>query len=255
MAKGGYQKQRIAQKHQAERRARKRRARNKKILRVVIPLIVVAMIGGVVYLATSGDDTAAKKPGDTGACTTSSAETVGKKTFASAPCMAIDLKKTYTAAFETSVGNFSVELLDDKAPKTVNNFVFLARNKFYEGIIFHRIIKGFMNQGGDPDGTGSGDPGYKFEDENTTQPFTEPGLLAMANSGAGTNGSQFFITVDGKGASHLNTQCPGPSGCHSVFGKVTSGLDAVVAMNNVKVGQGDRPEVNVTIRTITITEA
>lgn len=254
MAKGGYQKQRIAQKKAAERRARQRRARNRKVMRVVVPIVIIAMVGGITALILSGGDDAPVATDGKG-CTKSSAATVGKKSFASAPCMQIDTAKTYTAAFDTSVGSFTVELLDDKAPKTVNNFVFLARNKFYEGQIFHRIIKGFMNQGGDPEGTGSGGPGYTFEDENTTQPFTEPGLLAMANSGPGSNGSQFFITVDGKGASHLNTQCPGPQGCHSVFGKVTAGLDIVVAMNNVKTAAGDRPEVPVTIRSITITES
>lgn len=255
MAKGGYQKQRIANKKEAERRARKRRARNKKILRVVIPLVVVGLLAGVTTLVLNNDPTPSATDKDDKECTRSSAETVGKKEFATPPCMEIDTSKTYAAAFDTSVGPFTVELFDDKAPKTVNNFVFLARNKFYEGQVFHRIIKGFMNQGGDPQGTGSGGPGYSFEDENTTQPFNEPGLLAMANSGPGSNGSQFFFTVTPTGAAHLNTQCPGPQGCHSIFGKVTQGMETVVAMNDVKTGEGDRPEVPVTIRSITITES
>lgn len=248
MAKGGYQKQRIARKHLAERRARKRRARNKKILQVLIPLFVVALVGGLAFLAISGKDTGSTASGD---CK----EKPAPKTYGKAPAMSIDVEKTYTARFDTSLGTFTATLFADKAPKTVNNFVFLARDRFYDCQIFHRVIKGFMNQGGDPQGTGSGGPGYQFEDENVTQPFNEPGLLAMANSGPGTNGSQFFTTVDATGASHLNVGCPKDSGCHSIFGKVTDGLDVVKKINEVKTAPGDKPEVDVVINTITVAEA
>ncbi len=147
---------------------------------------------------------------------------MAKKQYAAPPSMVIDPAKKYTAVFHTEAGDFSIELFADKAPKTVNNFVFLAREGFYNGVTFHRVIKGFMAQGGDPTGTGTGGPGYKFADEfHPALRHNAPGILSMANAGPNTNGSQFFITHGP--TPHLDMR-------HSVFGKVTTGLDVVLAI-------------------------
>ena len=148
--------------------------------------------------------------------------------------MTIDVAKTYTAKLETSRGSIVVELFTKDAPTTVNNFVFLANDKFYDGTVFHRVINDFMVQGGDPAGTGRGGPGYRFEDETRNNPNRHGrGVLSMANAGPNTNGSQFFIT-------HVN--CEWLDGNHTVFGKVLSGQDVV---DSVK--QGD------TLVSVTIT--
>jgi peptidyl-prolyl cis-trans isomerase B (cyclophilin B) len=149
------------------------------------------------------------------------------KQYPAAPPLTIDPSKKYSATFETTKGTIECELFAKEAPKTVNNFVFLAREKFYDGTKFHRVISDFMIQGGDPEGTGRGGPGYKFEDEFKGNPHKHSkGTLSMANAGPGTNGSQFFIT-------HLAT--PHLDGKHTVFGKVTSGQDIVD-----KIQQGDQ---------------
>ena len=149
------------------------------------------------------------------------------------PAMEIDPNKSYTATISTNKGDIELDLHVKEAPKTVNNFVFLARQGFYDGVTFHRVISNFMIQGGDPTGTGRGGPGYRFEDEFKGNPHThETGTLSMANSGPGTNGSQFFITHAPQ--PHLN-------GRHTVFGQVTSGMDVVNAIR-----QGDEM-VSVTI--------
>jgi peptidyl-prolyl cis-trans isomerase B (cyclophilin B) len=152
------------------------------------------------------------------------------------PPMKIDPSKNYTATFHTSRGEIVCELYAKDAPKTVNNFVFLANEKFYDGTKFHRVLADFMIQGGDPTGTGSGGPGYKFEDEVKSNPRKHKvGSLSMANAGPNTNGSQFFIT-------HVVTQWL--DGKHTVFGQVTKGQDIV---DSVK--QGD------TLTSVTVAEA
>lgn len=138
------------------------------------------------------------------------------------PAMEIDPKKTYTARMETDKGTMAIGLFADKTPKTVNNFVFLARQGFYDGVIFHRVIANFMVQGGDPSGTGTGGPGYKFEDEfHPSLKHDKPGVLSMANAGPNTNGSQFFIT-------HVPT--PWLDNKHSVFGQVNEGMDVLMSI-------------------------
>ena len=140
--------------------------------------------------------------------------------------MQIDPKKSYTATIETARGAIELKLAPESAPKTVNNFVFLAREGYYDGVTFHRVIANFMVQGGDPTGTGRGGPGYKFEDELVGNPLKHgTGVISMANAGPNTNGSQFFIT---------HSPQPHLDGKHTVFGKVTSGMDAVNAIR-----QGD----------------
>jgi peptidyl-prolyl cis-trans isomerase B (cyclophilin B) len=137
------------------------------------------------------------------------------KQWKSQPAMQIDPKKTYVVTMETSRGNIELELCPQHAPKTVNNFVFLVRDGFYDGVTFHRVIGDFMIQGGDPTGTGSGGPGYRFEDELKGNPLTHDAkVISMANAGPHTNGSQFFITHSPQ--PHLN-------GKHTVFGKVIKG--------------------------------
>jgi peptidyl-prolyl cis-trans isomerase B (cyclophilin B) len=158
------------------------------------------------------------------------------KQYAAYPEMVIDPTKTYTATFETSRGQIVIALDAKNAPKTVNNFVFLAQDGFYNGLTFHRVIPDFMIQGGCPEGSGRGGPGYRFADEFAGNPNShERGVISMANAGPGTNGSQFFIT---------HVPCPWLNGKHTVFGKVTSGLEVVDAIKG-----GD------TITTVTITAA
>lgn len=140
----------------------------------------------------------------------------------SPPKMTIDKSKTYTATIETVHGDLVLELFDDDAPITVNNFVFLAREKFYDGLKFHRVIPGFMAQGGDPSGSGSGGPGYEFDDEISSRKH-EKHALSMANSGPDSNGSQFFITY--AATSHLD-------GKHAVFGRLKSGAAALDKLKN-----------------------
>jgi cyclophilin family peptidyl-prolyl cis-trans isomerase len=161
--------------------------------------------------------------------------------------MQIDPEKRYTATMETSLGTMTIALDPVAAPKTVNNFVFLARDGFYDGVIFHRIIQGFMCQGGDPEGSGRGGPGYRFEDELPKPGRYEIGSLAMANAGPNTNGSQFFI-VSGPSGVRLPPQ-------YSLFGKVVSGLEVLEEMEKVPTNPGDKPKVDVVINKITIAEA
>jgi len=167
--------------------------------------------------------------------------------YKSAPKFAIEGGKSYRAKFETSLGNFEAELYSDTAPTTVNNFVFLAGEGFYDGVIFHRVIPGFMAQGGDPTGTGTGGPGYKFADEDIPAHRNyEKGTLAMANSGRNTNGSQFFICFE-----ELTKRGMLPKS-YNIFGKVTSGMDVVDSMAKVRMNPGDRPAQDITLTKVTI---
>ena len=151
------------------------------------------------------------------------------KKWTSPPAMQIDAKKSYQATITTNKGEIVVDLYAQHAPKTVNNFVFLAREGFYDSVTFHRVISNFVVQGGDPAGTGAGGPGYRFEDEVKDNPMKhETGVLSMANAGPNTNGSQFFIT---------HSPQPHLDGKHTVFGKVVAGMDVV---NGIR--QGDRME-------------
>jgi cyclophilin family peptidyl-prolyl cis-trans isomerase len=147
------------------------------------------------------------------------------------------------ATMQTNQGTIELELFEDAAPKTVQNFKKLAADGFYDGVIFHRVIPDFMIQGGDPTGTGSGGPGYQFEDEFNDHKV-ERGALAMANAGPNTNGSQFFIvTADA---------CPWLDGKHTVFGKVTSGMDVVDTIANVDTGPGDKPREEIRIDSVSV---
>jgi len=158
--------------------------------------------------------------------------------------MAIDPNKKYTATLATSRGDIVCELFAKDAPKTVNNFVFLARENFYDGTVFHRVIPNFMIQGGDPLGQGTGGPGYKFADEfHPDLAFDRPYLLAMANSGPGTNGSQFFIT--GVSTPWLNRK-------HTIFGEVIDGTEVIDEISKVETGRSDRPVKDVVLESVVI---
>lgn len=165
--------------------------------------------------------------------------------YDAAPPMTIDVNKQYFATFKLAKGGeFVVQLFPDKAPKTVNNFVFLARDGYYDGVTFHRVLEGFMAQGGDPTGTGMGGPGYQFENEESDLTFDKAGVVAMANAGRDTNGSQFFITFG---------PAPQLNGGYTIFGQVIEGMDVV---NGIKrrdpQQQPDYP--GDAIETITIAE-
>jgi len=170
------------------------------------------------------------------------------KVYESMPEMNIDISKNYTAVIKTSMGDMSVEFFTEDAPMTVNNFINLSRDGYYDDVIFHRVISGFMIQGGDPSGTGHGEmgkyPGYKFEDELNNQRAYEKGILAMANAGPDTNGSQFFIM-------HVDYPLPYQ---YTIFGKVTDGMDVIDKIASVETGEGDRPVNDVIIESIEIKE-
>lgn len=170
-----------------------------------------------------------------------------RTSYSTPPSMTLDPESDYVANFRTNQGNFTVKLFATQTPVTVNNFVFLAQQGFYDGLIFHRVIENFMIQGGDPTGTGGGGPGYKFQDEIVAGlVFDAPGKLAMANAGPGTNGSQFFITV--AATDWLN-------GNHTIFGEVTEGQNVVNSISRVTTGRGDVPLQRVIIERIDITQS
>ncbi|HUG34064.1 MAG TPA: peptidylprolyl isomerase [Anaerolineales bacterium] len=225
----------MANKKKIEDREKEQAAQKTvRTIRMVGIAVVVVIVLALAYMGI-------RNPGS-GA--SSDAPESGSQQYAAPPPMTIDTSKNYTATFRMeNGGEFTVQLFADKAPVTVNSFVFLARDGFYDGVTFHRVIDGFMAQGGDPTGTGAGGPGYLFEDEFDPElVFDRAGLLAMANSGPSTNGSQFFITYDA--TPHLN-------GLHTIFGEVIDGMDVVNAIARREPGSNIPGDV---IETITISE-
>ena len=180
--------------------------------------------------------------------TTEEIEMTYDKTYSAPPAMNIDEKGNYSAVIETSLGSIEIELFTDIAPITVNNFVNLSNDGYYNNVIFHRVIKGFMIQGGDPSGTGHGEmgkyPGYEFQDELNNPMQYEKGIVAMANRGPNTNGSQFFIM-------HVDYPLPYD---YTIFGKVSNGIDVVDAIANVQTGDMDKPVDDVVINSVDIKE-
>jgi cyclophilin family peptidyl-prolyl cis-trans isomerase len=166
------------------------------------------------------------------------------KQYDSPPELTIDLDRTYTAILETNHGEIMIEFDPARSPTTVNNFVFLAREGYYDGVVFHRVISGFMIQAGDPTGTGRGGPGYRFRDEIEGPGSYRRGTVAMANAGPHTNGSQFFICHTDVGLPHSYT----------IFGRVTSGLETVDSIATSNTDSNDRPFDEVVINSVTITE-
>lgn len=164
------------------------------------------------------------------------------KQWSTPPNMEIDPEKSYSAVMKTDKGDITLKLFADRTPRTVNNFVFLARQGFYDGTIFHRVISNFMAQGGDPTATGSGGPGYRFQDEfDASLRHDKPGVLSMANAGPNTNGSQFFIT-------HVPT--PWLDNKHSIFGQVTDGIDTLFSIPARDPSKRDAPAVKLISVTI-----
>ena len=252
----------LAARRQAERRSAKRR--RGLIVSVVAVVVAVALIvAGFAFLTRDdGDTRSSDTPSGTTPSASVSAEPSGEPgtrsgtvqaavepptavacggevpkgaggptpQFVGPPPMTIDEQATYTATIATSCGSFEVELLPDIAPQAVNSFVFLAEHGFYDGLTFHRIVAGFVIQGGDPLGDGTGGPGYSFDIETSPkQTFDAPGLLAYANGGPGTNGSQFFVTL-----APTPQLDPGPAGEFTIFGQVTKGLDVVERIGRVR---------------------
>ena len=224
--------------------------------KALIFAIIAAL--AVAALIACGSDTATDEPAPTSQpAPASQAAPDRPMQWNSPPAMAIDTSKSYTAVFELEKGDsFEIELYDDGAPNTVNSFVFLARQGFYDGVTFHRVIPGFMAQGGDPTGTGTGGPGYNIANEiHPDLKHDSPGIISTANrGGTATNGSQFFITfvptpmLDGHGK---DCSQRGVS-CHSVFGKVSSGMDVVNAISPRDPGTATAP--GDAIKTIRIVE-
>ncbi len=166
------------------------------------------------------------------------------KQYDNAPDLTIDAGKSYVATLDTNHGEIVIDLDAGRSPLTVNNFVFLANDGFYDGVIFHRVIEGFMIQGGDPTGTGRGGPGYRFRDETEGSGEYSRGTVAMANAGPNTNGSQFFIMHKDVGLPHSYT----------IFGSVRSGLEAVDSIATSDTDHSDRPHDDVVINKVTISE-
>jgi cyclophilin family peptidyl-prolyl cis-trans isomerase len=226
----------------------KKRNRNRLIIKGLSLSVVIGLVGWISY---SGAILFKKKyfPPKAGQ---EAAKVENKENkYTKAPEMTIDVNKTYLAKFETNQGNFEISLNAKDAPKTVNNFVFLAKDKFYDGLTFHRIVKDFMIQGGDPKGDGTSGPGYKFDDEEIKGDYA-PGTVAMANSGKNTNGSQFFIMTGDYSGGKLPKE-------YVIFGKVTNGMEVVEKIAAVKTadnGQGEqsKPDEKQTINKVTIEE-
>ena len=192
-----------------ERESMLRKKQTERTIRIVGIAIVALIALGIIYLALPGKSSNVVEPGSTAQLLQYSAY----------PAMSIDANKKYLATFKMEKGGeFVIQLFPDKAPKTVNNFVFLAKEGYYNGTTFHRVLEGFMAQGGDPTGTGMGGPGYEFVNEDSDLTFDKPGVVAMANAGRDTNGSQFFITFG---------PTPQLNGGYTIFGQVTEGMDVV----------------------------
>jgi cyclophilin family peptidyl-prolyl cis-trans isomerase len=223
-------------------------SRASKLIALLVAMIVATGAG----VAFTGVTATAQTPEAPACWNEEPTEPNGFPQWTTAPQMVIDPGKTYTATFQTSEGDFVVNLFADRAPTTVNNFVCLTRAGYYDFTLFHRVIQGFMIQSGDPTGTGTGGPGYTFADELPGEDLNyEVGTLAMANSGPSTNGSQFFV-VQGEQAATLDKN-------YSIFGKVASGQEVVDAIAALPVTTSPRGEVSVPIATvgivtITITE-
>jgi cyclophilin family peptidyl-prolyl cis-trans isomerase len=233
----------LAARRQAE--AQRRRHRRNLILSLiaVIAGLVLVVSGLVWWLGGSGGTAAASTapsvsasgpPSPCGNPTPPADASEKKPTFKTAPPMTIDVNATYTATFDTTCGSFTAQLLPKVAPEGVNSFVFLADHNFYNGLTFHRIVKNFVIQGGDPEGDGKGGPGYNFKIETSPKAtFDGPGVLAYANSGPDTNGSQFFVTLTS--TPQLN---PTSSASYTIFGNVTKGMNVVQKIGSVPTVTG-----------------
>lgn len=197
----------------------KKQSRTLQLIAAGILILTLAVIGWVVF---SSNQNAAQPVSPNAEAQQPGAPEVESKQYDTAPPMTIDPSKQYFATIELAKGGqFVIQLFPDKAPIAVNNFVFLAREGYFDGTTFHRVLEGFMAQGGDPTGTGMGGPGYQFQNEDSDLTFGQPGMVAMANAGRDTNGSQFFITF---------AATPWLDGGYTIFGQVIEGMDVVMGI-------------------------
>ena len=200
------------------------------------------------FCSSGNEETADEAEVQIDTTTTTIGEEMSDKIYDKQPEMNINTNSSYTAVIKTNLGDMTVEFFTDDAPITVNNFISLSKDGYYDNVIFHRVISGFMIQGGDPSGTGHGDygkyPGYKFDDELNNQRPYEKGILAMANAGPNTNGSQFFI---------MHVDYPLPYS-YTIFGQVVDGFDVIDKIASVETDSADKPTTDVVISTVEITE-
>ncbi len=251
---GKAKKLKLERKAEKQALAERKSKRKKRVIQLILGFFIAVIIFSTSYMGLNyaknkwfgGKDVAEK----TEEAKADKAEDKNDK-YKEAPALAIDQNKSYVAKVETNKGNFEIELDAKNVPVTVNNFVFLAKEKFYDGLSFHRIIRDFMIQSGDPKGDGTGGPGYKFDDEKIVGDYTQ-GIVAMANSGEDTNGSQFFIMTGDYSGGKLPKN-------YVIFGKVVSGMDVVLDIAKTPVsdnGQGEesKPKEMITISKITIEE-
>jgi cyclophilin family peptidyl-prolyl cis-trans isomerase len=246
MAKKRQSKESVRQN--AKRREEEARQRRNGRIRLgaIIVVVIVAVAAAAYLLGAPGSDSCADglDVGDPGPLA-DLAPAERENYYDRAPEMALDSGAQYEAVIQTEKGDICLNLYPEASPETVNNFVFLARQGYYDGTIFHRVMQDFMAQGGDPTGTGAGGPGYEFADETDNGfVFDRAGLLAMANRGANTNGSQFFITY--VPTPHLN-------GAHTIFGEITGGEDVLNSLTLVQPGSSDTPQGDL-IKRIAIVE-
>jgi cyclophilin family peptidyl-prolyl cis-trans isomerase len=243
---GKNQKIKLERKLEQIKREKQKKERNRKIVKSSLIFFTVLVLCAVGFL---GYKKFASKINNQNSKPNELKKEQSVKKYDKYPDMVIDANKKYTAVIKTNKGDITAELDAKNTPKAVNNFVFLSQKGFYDGLIFHRIIKDFMIQGGDPEGNGSGDPGYKFDDEPVVKDYL-PGTLAMANSGPNTNGSQFFImTADYSGGKLPKN--------YVIFGNVITGMETVTKIAETPVesgGEGSKPTEKITIDTITVEE-
>ncbi len=208
-------------------------------------VVILLVAAAILYAVLSGRENSQATEANPVASSGEMPNLIGTKTYDGAPPMLIDTGKDYTATVKMEKGGeFVIQLYDNQSPITVNSFVFLAREGYFDGVTFHRVLEGFMAQGGDPSGTGGGGPGYQFVNEDSELKFDKPGVVAMANAGRNTNGSQFFITF---------VPTPQLDGGYTIFGQVTSGMDVVNAITRRDPNQRPTFEGD-TIESITIQE-
>lgn len=219
------------------------------VFKKLTPFIIgLALFAGLIFILLQSGKADRNQTNDSVSQSIQSQEEknmISKKTYSAFPGVLSENERIgKKAKFTTGQGTFTINLFADKAPKTVSNFIFLAKDGFYDGLIFHRVIADFMIQGGDPEGNGTGGPGYAFEDEfDSSLQFDRPGLLAMANSGPATNGSQFFITV--VPTPHLNNR-------HTIFGEVVEGMDQIMTISHFPTNPQDRPVEDIVIQKVEI---
>jgi cyclophilin family peptidyl-prolyl cis-trans isomerase len=224
-------------KHPKKLPNRHAKSNQKRTVRVIATVAIILAVLALIWVV-SNNQKPAKNTGEMPGL-------VGTKQYSSIPPMLIDKNKQYTAAVKMAKGGeFTIQFYPDKAPIAVNSFVFLARQGFFDGVTFHRVLDRFMAQGGDPTGTGGGGPGYEFVNEDSDLKFDKAGVVAMANAGRDTNGSQFFITFG---------PTPQLNGGYTIFGQVTSGMDVVNAIKRRDPNQNPNFTGDV-IESITITE-